>query len=82
MTFFTCSYACMTHYMWKLTKVKITRHIRFVELCRTVTTVGNITNQVTEAKMTMHIGFVQLCTAVSADGDISNQATEVKMAVH
>ena len=82
MTFVTCSYACMAHYIWKLTKLKITGHIRFVVLCRTVTTDGNIANQATEAKMTVHIGFVESCTAVTADGDISNQATEVKMAVH
>ena len=54
--------------------MKITGHIRFVELCRTVTTDG--------VKMSVHIGFVELCKAVTADGDISNQATEVKMLVH
>ena len=53
-----------------------------MELYRTVTTDGNIANQVTEVKITLHIRFVELCTAVTADGDISNQATEVKMAVH
>ena len=76
----TCSYAfIIRHYIWKLTKVKITGHIAFVELCRTVTTDGwgNITSQVTEVKMTMHRGFVELCTAVTAGGgDISNQVTE------
>ena len=71
-----------THYIWKLTKVKTNRHIKFVELCRTVTTDGNIPNQATEVKMTMHVGFVELCTAVTADGDISNHLTEVKMVVH
>ena len=65
-----------------MAKVKITGHIRFVELCRIVTTDGNITNQATEAKMTVHIGFVELYTAVTADGDASNQAIEVKVAVH
>ena len=65
-----------------MTKVKITGHIRFVELCRTVTTDGNIANQATEVKMTVHIGFVELCTAVTADGDVSSQVTEVKMTVH
>ena len=34
--------------------------MRFVEFCRTVTTDGNIANQVTEVKMTVHIGFVEL----------------------
>ena len=57
-------------------------HIRFVELCRTVTTDGNIANQAAKVKITMHIGFVELCLAVTTNGDISNQATEVKMTVH
>ena len=63
-----------------MTKVKITRHIRFAKLCRTVTTDGNIADQATEVKMTVHIEFVELCTAITADGDIFNQATEVKTA--
>ena len=53
--------------IWKLTNVKIIGHIRFVEFCRTVTTDGNIANQVTEVKMAVHIGFVELCMAVTAD---------------
>ena len=59
-----------------MTKVKIMGHLRFAELCRTVTTDGNIANQATKVKMSLHIGFVELYTTVIADGDISNQATE------
>ena len=32
--------------------------MRFVELYRTVTADGDISNQVTEVKMMVHIGFV------------------------
>ena len=56
--------------------------MRFVELCITVATDGNLPIR-WQLKMTVHIiGFVELCTAVTADGDISNQATEVKMTIH
>ena len=57
-------------------------HIRFEELCTTVTANGKISNQATEVKMAVHIGFVKLCTTVTTDGDISNQAKEVKMIMH
>ena len=68
-----------------MTKVKITGHITFVELCRTVTTYrcdGSIANQATAVKTTMPTRFVELCMAVTAGGDIFNQVTEVKMTEH
>ena len=51
------------------TKVKMTVHIGFVELCTAVTDDGKISNQATKVKKAVQIGFVKLCTAVTADGN-------------
>ena len=51
------------------TKVKMTMHIVFVELCTAVAADGKISNQATEVKRVLHIGFVKLCTAITADAN-------------
>ena len=61
MTFVTCSCACITRYsvyIYKLTEAKMTVHIGFTKLCKTVTTDANISNQTTKVKMTVHMRFV------------------------
>ena len=61
---------------------KMTVHIGFVILCRTVTTDSNVSNQATKIKVIVHIEFAKRCTAVTTDGNISNPMTKVKMTAH